>query len=230
MRELTSQNVLTPQSVYSLQRISNLSLRIETTVKYKSIETSKNVDCTNCTYIGNSIWIMKQFMFESNELSAILRLKFSLNCLNILYFLQLNGCKFPDPWQLIFWSSSFRTSPISLRPSKKKSWLASFLPKFYGRVGFSTLWHTRRNCIQGSILTVVPDNQVFLRATTNHVWVVRWTTIKLPSGLMINQNHDIIVYISSPDNPIFWPKFSVIFATYLTRFAFHWKLDFHIAI
>ena len=132
----SGQNVLTPQSVYSLQRISNLSLRIETTVKYKSIETSKNVDCTNCTYIGNSIWIMKQFMFESNELSAILRLKFSLNCLNILYFLQLNGCKFPDPWQLIFWSSSFRTSPISLRPSKKKKLVSVLSSKILWEGGF----------------------------------------------------------------------------------------------
>ena len=47
---------------------------------------------------------------------------------------------------------------------------------------------------------------------------------------MINQNHYIIVYMSSPDNPVFWPKFSVVFATYLTRFAFHWKLDFHVAM
>ena len=47
---------------------------------------------------------------------------------------------------------------------------------------------------------------------------------------MINKNHDIIVYMSSPDNPVFLPKFSVVFATYLTRFAFRWKLDFHVAM
>ena len=43
---------------------------------------------------------------------------------------------------------------------------------------------------------------------------------------MINQNHDIyiMVYMSSPDNPVFWPKFSVVFATYVTR------LDFHVAM